>query len=94
VGFVVEVEGKRIYHAGDTDVIPEMSELKNIDLACLPIAGTYTMDEEEAVQAVQLIKPKAVMPMHFDSIVKGDSQRFKKLVEKKGVTVHVRKATF
>ena len=49
IGFVVESRGKRIYHAGDTDFIPEMNELKNIDVALLPIGGTYTMNVDEAV---------------------------------------------
>lgn len=64
VGFVVTVDGKNIYHAGDTDVIPEMKELCNIDIAFLPIGGTFVMDIEEAVKATIIINPKFVIPMH------------------------------
>jgi len=51
-------------HAGDTDFIPEMKELKSIDLALLPSGGTYTMDNAEAAEAALAIKPKFVIPMH------------------------------
>lgn len=91
-GYVVEIEGKKIYHAGDTDLVPEMGNLGKIDLACLPIGGTYTMNEEEAARAVELIKPVSVMPMHYDSIVRGDVEKFKKLVKPTGVNVFTRSA--
>ena len=65
VGFVIEIGGLRIYHAGDTEYIPEMKNLKNIDVALLPIGGNYTMDVEQAVQAAKTIKPKVVVPMHY-----------------------------
>lgn len=64
VGFVVTVEGKRIYHAGDTDFIPEMAELKDIDIALLPVSGTYVMTAEEAIQAAEAIQPQIAIPMH------------------------------
>jgi L-ascorbate metabolism protein UlaG (beta-lactamase superfamily) len=64
-GFVIEAEGKRIYFAADTDLIDEMKNLKNIDLALLPIGGTFTMDLHCAVEAVKRIKPKTVIPMHY-----------------------------
>lgn len=67
VGYVIEINGKLIYHAGDTDNIPEMAQLKNIDLALLPIGGTYTMTPKEAAQAAETIKPKHVIPMHYNS---------------------------
>ncbi|NHK31264.1 MAG: MBL fold metallo-hydrolase [Asgard group archaeon] len=63
--FVIEVENKRIYFAGDTDFIEEMKDLKNIDIAMLPMDGKYTMDPTEAMQAVEAIKPKMVIPMHW-----------------------------
>jgi L-ascorbate metabolism protein UlaG (beta-lactamase superfamily) len=69
VGYVVEIEGARIYHAGDTDLIEELKELKNIDIALLPVGGTYTMDAKEAARAVDLIKPKIAIPMHYGKIV-------------------------
>lgn len=67
IGFVLELNGKRIYHSGDTDHIPEMSHLKNIDAALLPIGGTYTMTVTEAAEAALDVKPKNLVPMHFNS---------------------------
>ncbi|MHA1556593.1 MAG: MBL fold metallo-hydrolase [Candidatus Heimdallarchaeota archaeon] len=63
--FIIEADGKRIYFAGDTDFIEEMKDLKDIDVALLPIDGKYTMDPEEALDAVGAIKPKMVIPMHW-----------------------------
>jgi len=64
VGYLIKAEDKTIYHAGDTDFIPEMRHLKNIDLALLPTGDKYTMDNAEAAEAVKAIKPKTAMPMH------------------------------
>ncbi len=64
VGYLLTIGGKTIYHAGDTDFIPEMKDLKSIDLALLPTGGTYTMDNQEATEAILTIKPKYVIPMH------------------------------
>lgn len=63
-GYVMCGENLRIYHAGDTDVISEMEELENIDYALLPIGGLFTMNKEEALNAIGKIKPKKVIPMH------------------------------
>jgi len=67
VGYVIEVDGVKIYHAADTDFIPEMVELKNenIDYALLPIDGTYTMTPEDATKAAIAINPKHMIPMHM-----------------------------
>jgi len=67
VGFVVKVDGKRIYHAGDTDHIEEMKSLGDVDLALLPIGGTYTMTYQEAAEAAKDIKPRFLVPMHYNS---------------------------
>ena len=75
VGYVITIEGKTIYHAGDTDFIPEMRELGRIDVALLPIVGKSTMDIKEAVQAVIAIKPTLVIPMHMHHL-KADPQEF------------------
>jgi len=77
LGFIVTVEGVRIYHAGDTDLIPEMASF-DVDVALLPVSGTYVMTAEEAVEAAKMIKPKLVIPMHYDAIVgsSDDAQRF------------------
>jgi L-ascorbate metabolism protein UlaG (beta-lactamase superfamily) len=64
VGYLITLGDKTIYHAGDTDLIPEMKQLKNIYLALLPSGGTYTMDNEEASEAALTIKPEVVIPMH------------------------------
>ncbi len=63
-GYVIALNGFRIYFAGDTDVIPEMATLGKIDLALLPVGGTYTMDAEEAGEALTIIKPSKAIPMH------------------------------
>lgn len=81
IGAVVTISGKRIYHAGDTDKIPEMAMLKNIDIALLPVSGTYVMTAEEAADAANIIMPKIAVPMHYGSIVgaKSDAERFRSL---------------
>lgn len=78
VGYIFKVGGKRVYIAGDTDYIPEMKDFKDIDIALLPVSGTYVMDAEEAVQAALDIKPKIAIPMHYGSIVgsEKDAQYF------------------
>ena len=82
VGFILTVEGMRIYHAGDTDVIPEMDDIE-ADIALLPVGGTYTMTADEAAQAANRIKPKVAIPMHYGTIVGSarDAQRFSDLCE-------------
>jgi len=78
VGYLITVEGKTIYHAGDTDFIPEMRQFGNVDVALLPSGGTYTMDNEEAALAAVAINPRVVIPMHrWDT----DPEEFKKRVE-------------
>ena len=78
VGFIVEVDGTRVYHAGDTDFIPEMNTFK-ADVALLPVSGTYVMTAEEAAQAAHAIAPKVAIPMHYGAIIgtKADAERFK-----------------
>ncbi|MBT4824719.1 MBL fold metallo-hydrolase [Candidatus Woesearchaeota archaeon] len=69
IGAIAHFNNKRYYHAGDTDAIPEMSLLKGIDVAFLPIGGTYTMDAKEAAVATKMFNPKKVIPIHYGSIV-------------------------
>ena len=71
LGFLVEVSGIRIYHAGDTDYIPEMKDLK-VDIALLPVSGTYVMTAEQAVKAALAIEPGLAIPMHYGAIVGGN----------------------
>lgn len=77
LGFIVTVDGTRIYHSGDTDLIPEMGDLV-VDIALLPVSGTYVMTADEAVEAARRIMPKIAVPMHYDSIVgsSADAERF------------------
>jgi L-ascorbate metabolism protein UlaG (beta-lactamase superfamily) len=78
MGYILDVEGKTLYHAGDTDFITEMKELGNIDVALLPIGGTFTMTISEAIKAALVIKPKVVIPMHP---MRADPQVFKNKLE-------------
>ncbi len=72
VGFIITVDGQRIYHAGDTDLIPEMRGFK-VDVALLPVSGTYVMTASEAVEAAQTLKPQLVIPMHYGAIIGSDA---------------------
>ncbi|HET7405352.1 MAG TPA: MBL fold metallo-hydrolase [Candidatus Bathyarchaeia archaeon] len=80
VGFIIGMKGMRIYHAGDTDVIPEMKGLKP-DVALLPVSGTYVMTADEAADAARIIQPKLAIPMHYGAIVgsEKDAEKFKQL---------------
>jgi len=82
VGYIVLFDGVKIYHAGDTDLIPEMKDLQP-DIALIPVSGTYVMTADEAAEAVKIIKPKIAIPMHYGSIVGSisDAHRFKDLVK-------------
>ncbi|SNB52283.1 MBL fold metallo-hydrolase [Thermoflexus hugenholtzii] len=81
LGFVLTIEGERLYFAGDTDFIPEMKEIR-CDIALLPVSGTYVMTAEEAAQAAAAIQPKVAIPMHYGAGVAGteaDAERFRSL---------------
>lgn len=65
VGFVFDIDGMRIYVAGDTEDIPEMADLKDIDVAFLPVNQPYTMTPQQAIHAVEMIKPKIFYPYHY-----------------------------
>ena len=82
LGFIVTVKGVRIYHAADTDHIPEMKDMAP-DIALLPVSGTYVMTAKEAAEATASIKPKIAIPMHYASIVGSvkDAEEFKKLAK-------------
>ncbi len=81
VGFLLNFEDKMIYHAGDTDFIPEMASFK-ADIAIFPVGGTYTMNAREAAQAAAMIRPKIAIPMHYGSIIgsESDAEVFKRTV--------------
>jgi len=82
LAFVVTLDGVRYYHAGDTDLIPEMKDI-DADVAFLPVSGTYVMTADEAVEAAKTIRPKVAIPMHYGAIVgsEDDAVRFKKALE-------------
>jgi L-ascorbate metabolism protein UlaG (beta-lactamase superfamily) len=83
VGYVVTVGGMRIYHAGDTDFIPEMRNLRDIDVALLPVGGTYTMTAREAAEAANTIEPGVAVPFHYGSVVgsNSDAEKFQELCQ-------------
>jgi len=78
IGAVITVDGRRIYYAGDTDLVEEMSSLAAIDVALLPVGGTYTLDAAEAAKACRAIGCKAAIPYHWGDIVgsAADAERF------------------
>jgi len=93
-GVIVEGEGKRVYHAGDTGLFGDMSligELYKPDLALIPIGGYYTMGAKEAAEAVKMLKPKAVIPMHYKTfpVLAQSADEFVKIVNEKVPKVKV-----
>jgi L-ascorbate metabolism protein UlaG (beta-lactamase superfamily) len=82
VGYVVTVDGVRLYHTGDTDHIPEMADLE-CDVALLPVSGIYVMTAEEAAEAARAIQPQIAVPMHYGAGIgtAGDGQRFAELCD-------------
>jgi len=69
-GVIIEIDGKTIYHAGDTGLFGDMAMIgarHNIDIAMLPIGGNFTMDIDDAVYACELLKPKIAIPMHYNT---------------------------
>lgn len=88
VGYILTINNTRIYHAGDTDNIPELGNIHNIDVAFIPVSGTYVMTWQEAVEAVKIIKPKIAIPIHYNTEhhghiigLKQDAENFKKALE-------------
>ena len=82
LGYVVTIKGVRIYHAGDTDHIPEMKNIRT-DIALLPVSGTYVMTAHEAAEAAGTINLQIAIPMHYGAIVGGriDAETFQKLAK-------------
>lgn len=80
VGYLIGLGGLRIYHAGDTDHIPEMATAAGVDVALLPVSGTYVMTADEAIAACTAIGPRLAIPMHYGSIVgsAADAEAFRK----------------
>ena len=80
VGYIFEFDGRRIYHAGDTDSIPEMAGIE-VNVALLPVSGTYVMTAGEAAEACHVIKADVVIPMHWGDIVgsRADAERLSRI---------------
>lgn len=85
-GFVIRIGGKTIYHSGDTGLFGDMEligRLNKIDLACLPIGDNYTMGPDDAVEAVRMLKPARVVPMHYNTfdLIRQDPEAFGKRLD-------------
>ncbi len=97
IGYVIKLGNVVVYHAGDTDFIPEMQKLTgygkrgNDFVALLPVGGKYTMNAEEAAEAASLLKPTLAVPMHWGSVVgsRGDAEQFVKLCGDSGVSAEI-----
>ena len=88
-GYVVTISSERIYHTGDSDLIPEMKGV-TCDILLIPVSGTYVMTAEEAAEASRVINPRRfAIPMHYGEIVgtEDDALRFKELFN--GEKVHI-----
>jgi len=82
IGFVISIGETSIYHTGDSDLIPEMNDLKP-DILLVPVSGTYVMTAQEAARAVEKIKPKVAIPMHYGTLVGSidDAKEFRNMVK-------------
>ena len=78
LGFIITIGKKQIYYAGDTDAIPEMKFLENIDIALMPVIGTYVMTAREAADSANMFKPDIAIPYHWGDIVgkREDAEEF------------------
>jgi L-ascorbate metabolism protein UlaG (beta-lactamase superfamily) len=93
-GVIIEGEGKAIYHAGDTALFGDMrllGELHSFDVAMIPVGGYYTMGAREAAEAVKMLKPRAVIPMHYKTfpVLAQSPNEFIKRVKEKTPEVKV-----
>lgn len=89
-GFMINIDGKTVYHAGDTALIKDLELLKGqVDVACLPIGDNFTMGPDDAVKAVDMIEPKTVVPMHYNTfdIIEQDPGEFAAQVGSKAEVV-------
>jgi L-ascorbate metabolism protein UlaG (beta-lactamase superfamily) len=93
-GYIIEIGGEKLYHAGDTDLIPEMGQVQ-VTVALLPVSGTYVMTADEAFEAAKVIKAEMFVPMHYGEIVgtEGDVEKFRYLCETQGIRAVVLSAS-
>ena len=97
LGYLIKLGDILIYHAGDTDVIPEMQKLTGFSkanktfIALLPIGGRFTMSVEEAVEAAKIIKPSIAIPMHYGSVIgtNDDANEFVRLCGEEGIKAQI-----
>jgi len=94
-GFIISMDGKKIYHAGDTGLFMDMQLIgeEGIDLAMLPIGDNFTMGINDAVKAVEFIKPKKTIPMHYNTfdLIAADPEEFRSKAAVKGFEVEILK---
>jgi L-ascorbate metabolism protein UlaG (beta-lactamase superfamily) len=78
VGYELRVGGERLYHSGDTDVIPEMDQVAGVDVALLAVSGVYVMTPGEAAEAARRIQPRLAVPMHWGEHIgsRADAEAF------------------
>jgi len=83
LGFLLEMDGKKIYYAGDTDVIEESEQLQELDLLLVPVGGTFTFDAEQAAETSNRLKPRKAIPYHWGEVVgnRKDATKFAKKCE-------------
>jgi L-ascorbate metabolism protein UlaG (beta-lactamase superfamily) len=88
VGYEINVRGERLYHSGDTDVIPEMDTVTGVDVALLPVSGVYVMTAHEAAEAARRIQPRVAVPMHWGSHI-GTERDARAFAQKAPVDVRI-----
>ena len=88
VGYDLGVRGERLYHSGDTDVIPEMDSVTGVDVALLPVSGVYVMTAQEAAEAARRIQPRVAVPMHWGEQI-GSEEDARLFAERAPVEVRI-----
>jgi L-ascorbate metabolism protein UlaG (beta-lactamase superfamily) len=88
VGYELSLRGERLYHSGDTDVIPEMDSVTGVDVALLPVSGVYVMTAEEAAEAARRIQPRVAVPMNWGAHI-GTERDARTFADKAPVEVRI-----
>jgi len=97
VGYIIRIRNTTLYFAGDTDIIPEMTNLTGYNqpnknfVALLPVGGRFTMTAEEAFEAAKIIKPTLAIPIHWGSVVgtEDDAKEFVNLCKEEGINAEI-----
>src|SRR4051794_32305594 len=92
LGYDLNVRGERLYHSGDTDVIPEMDSVMGVDVALLPVSGVYVMPAQEAAEAGREINPRVAVPMHWGENI-GTYEDAKEFAQRAPVEVQIMQRT-